>query len=79
MQDEKYHLRFDLSLWSIRLYWLYIHDFEPTLILCVLLLHFLLFSMMYVDQRKHGNRIMREFLLGPKNIQRLDPQTKCQE
>lgn len=31
------------------------------------------------DHRLHGNRIMREFLLGQKNIQHLDGTIKTQE
>jgi hypothetical protein len=36
-------------------------------------------SISYIDHRKHGNRIMREFLLGTANVARIDETLKSHE
>ena len=69
-------------MWRSRLYWLYINDIRTTskmLKVYSFPINILCFCFNFIDHREHSQRVMHEFILGPKNILRVQQKPKSQE
>lgn len=60
---------------SQRLFCSYLQEYFS----CLFTIMFLFIFFESIDHRQHGNRIIREFILGSKNIHRFDKQKKSHE